>query len=387
VVRTVGYILEQTRWGMTGRPKEEGGPPSLLPDVDSAHPIRLRVVVMSNTREGPGVAPHAAFDTLMERYCGSKIDGGECTEIQVPVETPGGGGTHFHTIFSRPGGVLVLAKNGIPVARDGQDEGSPNVPGYRVRQQARDVADLLALSHTLFGHVGGGKAAWPEADGLLTQGPDSVHPQRMAAYMFMEDDFRLCPGAAAAIGYMMARATAEHGDWNAIRASYGLNGAIVRGHDVPALEAHYRASLHRRPPDHLLVEWFAGERPESRTYKAERPHIAFRYNILEHFGFSSSLRALTSPIYAYCYDELNDGVVFEVEAYRVSQCGHDDIWPCWRQGDERYARGGVGGGGGGKMQAIAAVAGIAPSLAAPGVDFAELAVEARKNSAQTWGPQ
>jgi hypothetical protein len=388
VIRTVEYILEQTRWGTTGRiPASSSSSSSSEPDVEGNHPFRLRILVLSNTRadaKNPQMSVHKAFETLRERFCGS-----ECGEAQE-------GG---FTVYSRPDSLLVLARNDHPVVFDGQDEGNPNVPGYRVRQQTRDVSDVLNLAHALFGHVPGfrasadsgavgslssGKAAGGAAAAVTT----TASPLQMAAYMFMEDDFRLCPSAAKAIGYMLSRATVEHGEWNAIRTGYGLNGAILRGYDVPVLEAYYRKHLARRPPDHLLVEWFAGERPESAGHRADRAHVAFRYNILEHFGFASSLRAVTSPVYAYCYDELNDGVVFEVEAYKPMLCGHDDIWPCWPPGDPRYALGGGGGGGGPLVPADASaapVAGIAPSLAESGIDFKTLAVEARAKSVQTWG--
>jgi hypothetical protein len=66
------------------------------------------------------------------------------------------------------------------------------------------------------------------------------------------------------------------------------------------------AHLPRRPPDHLLVEWFAGERGESAAHKRARAHLAFRYNVLEHFGASSSLRGKAAPLYAVCYEELSE---------------------------------------------------------------------------------
>jgi hypothetical protein len=53
------------------------------------------------------------------------------------------------------------------------------------------------------------------------------------------------------------------------------------------------------------------------------------------FGFSSSLRDATSPPYAVCYDELLDGVVFEVEAFKPAACAHDVLWPCLPVGDAR----------------------------------------------------
>jgi hypothetical protein len=148
-----------------------------------------------------------------------------------------------------------------------------------------------------------------------------------------------------------------------LRVSYGLNGGVIRGEDVPVFSGYLAEHLARRPPDHLFVEWFAGERPVSAAQKAGRPHAAFKYNLWEHFGQTSSLRLGESPPYALCYDPLTEGVVFEVEAFKPLICAHDFVWPCWPRGDARYAG--------------------AP-LPGPNLDFAKLHEEARKTTVQTW---
>ena len=40
----------------------------------------------------------------------------------------------------------------------------------------------------------------------------------------------------------------------------------------------------------LVVEWFAGEKPETARAKNGRPHFGFRYNIFDHLGKTSTLR-------------------------------------------------------------------------------------------------
>jgi hypothetical protein len=90
------------------------------------------------------------------------------------------------------------------------------------------------------------------------------------------------------------------------------------------LEKHHR----RRPPDHLVVEWFAGEKPESKKYKNDRAHMAFRYNIFDHLGKRSSLRSTISPKYPICYEQLLEPVLFNVEAFKPRLCAISDIWPC-----------------------------------------------------------
>lgn len=364
VSKTVDYVLQQTKERMHAAQHGEGMRTEVWSsvisgsDIPGPHPLRVRVVVMCNTRAGGDAAAaaaaprHQAFESMLAQQCGE--DGKACTQTVV----------NQHTVYIRADSLLVLVRNGIPVPADGNDAGSPNVPGYRVRQQTRDVSDLLDLAHALYGHAeaeGGIQAA----DGQLSPSSSPSSPAlRMSYYMAMEDDFRLCDAGLASVSYAAARATAEHGTWNAIRASYGLNGAVLRGHDVPVLARYYKSHVARRPPDHLMVEWFAGERPESAVMKGGRPHLAFRYNILEHFGFSSSLRPETSPVYAYCYDLMDGRVVFDVEAFKLEECLHDDIWPCLGAGDPRYRDGSLG----------------RPA----GINFDQLSQQARAKSVQTW---
>ena len=320
VLRTLTYLSEQldAAGAVTG----------------SVFPLRVRVVVLDNTRDGDS---HAAFVNARVRTCAAAS--APCTTSNVRI-----GAYEYETVFVGGLGVdarFLFSRNGRPRVADGDDAGNANVPGARVRAQARDVADLLALSHGVWG-------------------------ERMDFYMFLEDDFRVCPSALRALAYGIARATEEHASppWNALRVSFGLNGGVLRGGDVPTLSAYLREHAARRPPDHLWVEWFAGEKVQSAAHKGGRPHVAFRYNLLEHFGRASSLRAEPQGVYAYCYDELNENVVFEVEAYKRSVCGHDDVWPCWPMGDPRY-----------------------PALAEPGLDFEALAKSSRETTVQNFQEQ
>jgi hypothetical protein len=265
-----------------------------------------------------------------------------------------------------PSGMVVWVQNGRPVQTDGSDDGSPNVPGARVRRQTRDVCDLLDAAQALAAVEGSSAAGAAGAQHPLlahTQQLGSQLPAGRAScsFMFMEDDFRLCPRGVEALAYLLAKAQAVHPDWNEIRVSFGLNGGIIPVSDVPFLAAYFREHLARRPPDHLFVEWFAGETPESAAQKRGRPHLAFRYNLLEHFGFKSSLRSQLSPVYAFCYDLLNDGVVFAVEAFKPNECPMDDVWPCKPPGQ-------------------------APAIPHR-IPFAELAANARTDTVQRWAGQ
>ena len=360
------YLLRMLRYIKEQRASETDDSGS---DVPGPYPLRVRLVVMNNRRPplqagtqpsyAAGEATHPVFSEARQEFC-PKEAGCVTRAVTVPGSSWEGGGmegaTHYVTgpppqpddeSSNKKGISVSFAVNGRALTPDGDDEGNPNVPGWRVRQQTRDVSDLMTLAHAL-------------------------HGQTADYYMFAEDDFRLCPSGLKALAFLLARAShpayAATADWNAIRVSFGLNGAIIHMSDVPVLAAYFRQHVARRPPDHMTVEWFAGEKPQSSAAKRGRPHVAFRYNLLEHFGFSSSLRAQQSPTYAFCYDEMLDGVVFEVEAFKPAQCDHDVLWPCQPKGEALAAD---------VQQSL-------PDAAAAGLDFASLQANAKADSVQTW---
>ena len=181
------------------------------------------------------------------------------------------------------------------------DRGTPNRPGYLVRKQTRDIAKVLRLS--------------------MAQAPARY-------YMFAEDDMVLCPHGFEVIHHLLSKSSRYHPNWLAIRASYGMNGIFMHQRDLRVFADYLVKHQARRPPDHLVVEWFAGETTESREYRGSRANIGYRYNIFDHLGKVSTLRNSKSPEYLGCYDELLEPTVFQVEAFNKNQCPLDDIWPC-----------------------------------------------------------
>jgi hypothetical protein len=250
---------------------------SQMPD-DPSDPFfgRVRVVVM-NMRPGK----HAVFDAC-RAWVSSTFKG------------------RSHVTFvenSAPG------PNPMPGRTD---RGTKDIPGFAVRQQTRDLADLI--SHA---SVAGASEY----------------------YLFSEDDMRFCEHSIVALRYLINKAGYYRSDWFAIRVSYGMNGILMRnGDDLHAFAGYLRQHQARRPPDHLVVEWFAGEKPQSAAVKKGRAHMAFRYNIFDHLGQRSSLRSTNSPTYPICYEPLVVPVLFEVEAFKPKRCASDDIWPCDRVG-------------------------------------------------------
>ena len=179
------------------------------------------------------------------------------------------------------------------------DIGTANKPGYRVRKQTRNIVSIIRKSE--------GKGKY---------------------YLFLEDDMRFCPSGLLAVQYLLDKSSRYHPNWLAIRASYGMNGIFLHAKDMHTFGNYLLKNQIRRPPDHLVVEWYAGESVESKEYKGKRANIGFRYNLFDHIGVVSTLRKEKSAAYPACYDELLEPTVFQVEAFSPHECPHDDIWPC-----------------------------------------------------------
>jgi hypothetical protein len=186
------------------------------------------------------------------------------------------------------------------------DPGSSNRPGTRVQQQTRDIINTLRVIY------------------------EKYQPE---FHLIMEDDFSLCPNALQIIYYLLHRATVVYGeDWLTIRVSYGFNGVLIHGSDLIPLSNYLEKHIKRRPPDHLLVEWFAGEHPESKAYKGDRIHACFRYNLLDHLGVQSTLRDTRTDYMTGCFTEFTPHDLFEVEVFKMKECGvnnpKEHLWPC-----------------------------------------------------------
>ena len=179
------------------------------------------------------------------------------------------------------------------------DTGSPNRPGALVRKQTRDIAATMKAA------LGMGEL-----------------------YLFLEDDMEICARGLEAIRHVVEKAAIYSPNWLALRFSYGMNGILLRQADAAVFADYLLEHQARRPPDHLVVEWYAGERPQAAAYKGSRAQLAFKYNIFDHLGAVSSLRSKKSPTYPVCFEVLKVPTLFKVEAFDPAQCPDDDLWPC-----------------------------------------------------------
>ena len=184
-------------------------------------------------------------------------------------------------------------------SNDGNDKGNANHPGYRVRKQTRSIAMVMKKAM--------GKAKY---------------------FQFLEDDMVLCKGGLEATHHMLSKATRYHHDWIALRSSYGMNGIFLHDKDMQHFHQYLLHNQVRRPPDHLAVEWFAGETKESGSYRGKRVNVAYRFNIYDHIGVSSTLRSQMQTSFPRCYESLGEPTLFQVEAFSPRACPKDDIWPC-----------------------------------------------------------
>mmetsp|Transcript_97271 Transcript_97271/g.167637 ORF Transcript_97271/g.167637 Transcript_97271/m.167637 type:complete len:511 (-) Transcript_97271:367-1899(-) len=173
------------------------------------------------------------------------------------------------------------------------------IPDARVRRQTLDVVAMLDVLQGSARHV-----------------------------LFYEDDFVLCDyphSALLALQYLIDKATAMAPDWINIRCSFGMSGIIFQQRDLQEFRGYLYAHYNRRPPDHLVVEWYAGETPPAKRYVGNRRPAAFRWNILLHGGQVSSLRSARSGQFPGCFKDLVFPTVFEVEAFNPRTCPKDNV--------------------------------------------------------------
>ena len=278
-----------------------------LPSVARSSPVArhyLNHTLQSIRRQLPSEPHHPMYGRVHVYVMNNQADGRH--DMWEALRDEMRGDSNFHFLVN-PGAL----QDATP---DLRDPGSANEPGWRIRKQTRDVVATMEAAK-----------------------------RKSRYYMFMEDDFTFCPSLMRLIPYLVNKAHILHPHWFSLKFSFGMNGYIVHnGDDMDHLSAYLIRKQRLRPPDHLIIEWSAGEK-ESAAYKKDRPNIVYRYNMLHHLGTVSSLRDETQGDYPPCWHEMNTQVVFEVESFRLSECGHTDIWPCWtperieqaREGRER----------------------------------------------------
>ena len=252
--------------------------------TDPSHELYNKILIVVVNAMPAGLL-HARFEEAKKQYSESAVYKNYFT-FSVLEEEPA-----LHVVDPKPGV---------------KDRGSANIPGCKVRKQTRDIVSVIRKSIGIAEY-----------------------------YLFLEDDMQLCPNGFETVVHILNKANAYHPNWLGIRASYGMNGIFLKDTDLQVFANYLEKHQSRRPPDHLIVEWYAGETPEAKEYKKgpqesleSRKNIGVRYNLFNHLGISSTLRPEKSTSFPVCYDELLEPTVFKVEAFDPFQCPKDDIWPC-----------------------------------------------------------
>eukprot|EP00474_Spongospora_subterranea_P011424 CRZ11882.1 hypothetical protein [Spongospora subterranea] len=196
----------------------------------------------------------------------------------------------------RPDFIFETSRN----SSDDADDRSEIGVSWKVQQHTRDIASMMKIAVKF----------------------------RPSYFVFIEDDFSVCPSGLEAILHLLKKAYRFFPNWIALAMSTGMNGIILKKQDMIPFAKYLVDHQTRRPPDHLIIEWFAGETRESAAYRQGRPHLTFRYNLMQHRGAASTLRDHPAQIVDDCYDVNDIGRMFDVMSFKAIDCGHDDIWPC-----------------------------------------------------------
>lgn len=161
----------------------------------------------------------------------------------------------------------------------------------------------------------------------------------------MEDDFEVCPNALRALQYAMAKADSQpetHG-WAALRASYGLNGVVVRSTDLPDLADYFWEHVALKPPDLLWAEWIRsrrapmGLRPMDGGDPSERrrngAYVVYKHNLMRHLGSISSFAVRPDrPSWPGCFASMSDVWSLALfERYDRRCRSVSDLSPCERR--------------------------------------------------------
>ena len=150
-------------------------------------------------------------------------------------------------------------------------------------------------------------------------------------------------------------------NWIEIRVSFGMMGSIFHSNDALVLAEYLIEHFQRRPPDHLMIEWYCAETEQSKSYVGSRVHLTFRWvglvfsfiawresdaprhtplgrlasalsrhNLFRHAGQVSTLRPGLMRKFAGCYVDLVEPHLFLVRglpyaSLSVPSCCRRDV--------------------------------------------------------------
>lgn len=262
--------------------------------LDPTDPLYARVnVLVMNNRPGN----HSVFAQVQARINSpTAVDGEAETAGQRFVRKA----QMYVRMMDNPGTVPDPA----PQLADPDDFNNPsNRPGREVRRQTCDLISLLQSAHNASHY-----------------------------FMFMEDDFRVCPNALRIVGYAVRKLNSQPklAKWLALRVSYGMNGILLRDEHLPQLATYLRKHTARLPADLLWMEWIQGRKRELWDVTKGRPLAVYRSNLLDHIGAQSSFAVRTNRLpWPGCFESMATvWSLHKSERFQLSKCPNSDISPC-----------------------------------------------------------
>lgn len=182
-------------------------------------------------------------------------------------------------------------------------------------------------------------------------------------FMFMEDDFPICPAALLTLKYLTTKSDLLLPSWIALRVSFGMNGILMRSQSLPSFSAYVWAYFPLKPIDLLFVRWIKHDFEDwkHRRYEITQEHpylkyfnginfgtapihveefstllassdtstrlVTFRWNLFQHIGLTSSLRLTGVQNPPVCWMSYSDQL-WGFDGFDISMCEYDDISPC-----------------------------------------------------------
>jgi hypothetical protein len=149
-------------------------------------------------------------------------------------------------------------------------------------------------------------------------------------YLYMEDDFTICPHAEQHILSTYLWALKHRSAWKSLRISIGFNGLFMKCEDTAEYIAHvWENALNPQkvlyPVDYSLgMMWTSvGKLPQDKV------HYTFRYNLLNHIGKISSVgNEGDTPYNPKCFDGMANNFNFAYEKFDNFDCKGHLFTPC-----------------------------------------------------------
>eukprot|EP01080_Neovahlkampfia_damariscottae_P000015 gene15-4266_t len=147
-------------------------------------------------------------------------------------------------------------------------------------------------------------------------------------FLFMEDDFTMCPNAALNIAQIYFWSLKRKTKFHAVRIGFGFNGLLLPCNNIDEMVNHitkccYHPKTYAYPHDTGLATYWYAHR------KVGKVMWTFRYNLFEHIGkISTVMNEEHSLINPTCYDSNAHHFNYYGEKFDTQSCQHHMVSPC-----------------------------------------------------------